>query len=169
MSRFKIPLRRKYKTGTSWLDAVYKQNRSIIDAQMVDPKTMNPEDRLSRKQQFIDLVKEQMENEHLRMALDKDRVGIRDAVEHISRTRKFTSYAEQARINVREALRGSEAERQLKENLGTDRLITNKFVWTETVDAQKKEIKGYKYGNYLITFENSPKGGTGGKFTITEI
>ena len=110
-----------------------------------------------------------MENEHLRLALDKDKVSARDAVEHIFRTRKFTSYAEQARTNVREALRGTEAERQLKENLGTDRLLTKKFIWTETVDAQKKEIKGYKYGNYLITIENSPKGGTGGRFKITEI
>lgn len=162
MSKFKIPPRRQYKTNASWLNAIYNQNRSIIDAKMKDPKTMKPKDRLSRKQQFLDLVKEQKENKHLRMALDKDKVTTRDAVEHIFRTRKFTPYEEQARINVREALRGTETETQLKENLGTDRLLTKKFKWD-------KQSKGYRYGNYLITFENSPKGGTGGKLTITEV
>lgn len=159
--RLSLPSRKRYKTKQSYLDAIYRRNKSYIDSKMADPKDMPIEDRLSRKEQFFDLVKEYTEKKTIKMLLNVERITAKQAVEAILRRRDFDKpYVEQARENFRESLRGTETEQLLKNELGTDRLYTEKFVYD-------KEEKGYKYKDILIQIENSPKGRRGGTFKLT--
>lgn len=159
--RLNLPSRKRYKTKQSYIEAIYKRNKSYIDSKMADPQDMPIEDRLSRKEQFIDLVQEYTQKETIKKLLGVERITAKQAVEAILRRRDFdTPYVEQARENFRNALRGTDTEQLLKKELGTDRLYTEKFVYD-------KEEKGYKYKGILIQVENSPKGRRGGTFKLT--
>lgn len=159
--RLSLPSRKRYKTKQSYLDAVYRRNKSYIDSKMADPKDMPIKDRLTKKEQFFDLVKEYTERKTVKMLLGKEKITAKEALQSILRRRDFDKpYAEQARDNFREALRGTETEQLLKKELGTDRLYTSKFVYD-------KNEKGYRYNNVLVQLESSPKGRRGGTFKIT--
>ena len=141
MSKFILPHKRNYKTNASWLDAVYRKNKALIDPHMQGD--------LSKKRQFIDLVKEQKQSRHLKMKLNKEKITAKDAVESLFRTREFTSYEEQSKINIRNALRGTREEEELLRKVGAKRLYAKNFVY------DKKE-HAYRYKDVIVHKPPSP-------------
>jgi NADH dehydrogenase/NADH:ubiquinone oxidoreductase subunit G len=141
MSKFILPHKRKYKTNASWLDAVYRKNKALIDPHMHGD--------LSKKRQFFDLVKEQKQSRHLKMKLNTNSVSTKEAVKSLFRTREFTSYEEQSRLNIRESLRGTKEEEELLKKVGAKRLYTKNFVYD-------KNEKAYRYKDVLVKKPPSP-------------
>lgn len=139
MSKLKLPPRRNYKTNASYLDAVYKKNKTLIDSKL-------PNTNLSKKRIFIDLVKEQKQSSHLKKFLDKEKISTTDAIKAIDRSRIFTSLREQMIENAIKALKTTGAEEELKKLVGKKRIFKKDLYYD-------KEEGIYLYKDVKISFK----------------
>lgn len=145
MSKFKLPPRRQFKTNASYLDAVYKRNKHLIDSKL-------PNTYLSKKQMFIDLVKEQKQSKHLKKYLEKEKISTIDAIKSIERSRTFTTLKEQMAENVIKGLKKSGMEEELKRLSGKKRILKKDIYYD-------REENIYTYKDIKISFKNYNKGG----------
>lgn len=145
MSKLKLPPRRKYKTNASYLDAVYKKNKTLIDSTL-------PDTHLSKRQMFIDLVKEQKQSKSLKRILDKEKVSTIDAIKAIDRSRIFTSLREQMLENARKALKSTGAEEELKKITGKKRILIKDL-------SYDREENVYMYKDVKISFKKYNRSG----------
>lgn len=145
MSKLKLPPRRQYKTNASYLDAVYKKNKTLIDSHL-------PDTYLSKKQMFIDLVKEQKQSKYLKRTLDKEKISTIDAIKAIDRSRTFTSLREQMLENARKALKTTGAEEELKRITGKKRILKKDL-------SYDREENVYMYKDVKISFKKYNRSG----------
>ena len=128
-----------YKTTDAWIDAVYRNNKEIIDKEL----SFAGKPRATFKQ----MVEEYMDE------------GLRptEAVSTIARSTLFTSELERLQNNFYQGLKGDKEAYKLfreftKERGKYAKFDPNRLKWN-------KEDKFYVYGdNVIISFQNSPFG-----------
>ena len=134
--------RSRYKSDSTWLNAVYRENKSFIDEAYVESESGK-----SKREIFKQDVKEYME---------VDGLTAKQAVKAISRSTKFTTEKERFQYNAYEALRDDKEAFKEFRNLNRDKgkfqkIDLGQFEWI-------KEEHAYIYGGKIkISFENSPK------------
>lgn len=129
----------KYKSTDAWINAVYRNNKSVIDEKL----GINEYTRITTQTLFRNMVKEYIRNGY----------SPTRAVDLLSRTTIFTPRAERLANNALQGLRGDpDAFHQFRKLTG----------WKKKVDPSlfrwDKEQKLYIYGETGITvsFKNSP-------------
>lgn len=127
-----------YKSTDKWLDAIYRNNKNIIDKELAfagKPKRV-----------FKQMVKEYMD----------EGLSPTKAVNTIARSTLFTSESERLRNNAYEALKGEKEAYKAFRELTKEKGKYTKF------DQEKlhwnKDDKVYTYNNVIISFQNSPFG-----------
>ena len=134
--------RNRYKSTSSWLDAVYRNNKAFIDEKLPDT-----ESKTSKKRLFKQIIKDYVE---------EDDLTYKQAVAVASRSTTFTEVKERLVFNAYKALKKDEAAyrefRELTKEQGRYTKINfDEFVWD-------KDSKSYVYGKKLrVYFRNSPK------------
>lgn len=130
----------KYKSTDSWLDAIYRNNKVIIDEKVRSTAG------LSKKSVFKRLVKEQMEQGS----------SATRAVNVIERSTIFTSVKERLQANLYSGLKGDQqAYRDFRE-LTKEKGKYAKF--DPNLLTYDYKDKAYYYGDKVkISFENSPQ------------
>ena len=128
-----------YKSTDRWIDAVYRNNKSIIDKELAFAGTP--------KKVFKQMVKENM----------AEGMSATKAVSTIARSTLFTPETERLRNNMLSGLRGDrgafKAFRELTKERGRyTKFDSAKLHWDST---DKVYIYG---GNIIISFQNSPYG-----------
>ena len=132
----------KYKNKSTYLDAVYRANKKLIDEHIEQPTNPN----ISKKTVFKQLVKEQ----------EAEGMTTRQAVKTLSRSTVFTSTKERLQYNAYEAVRGDlDAYKEFRELTKVkgkyQKIEMDKFVWDQDEHA-------YIYDERVkISFSNSPK------------
>lgn len=130
----------KYKNTDAWINAVYRNNKSVID----DKLQINENSKISTQTLFRNMVKE-----YIKMGLSPIR-----AVDALSRTTIFTPRWERLQNNAMAGLRNNpDAFYQFRRLTGWKKKVDpSLFVWD-------KEQRLYIYGNTGITvsFKNSPR------------
>lgn len=141
MKTFKAKFKKgKYKNTDKWIDAVYRNNKAVIDAELGGRKK-------SAKTIFKQMVKEHMD----------EGLSPTKAVSTIARSTLFTSKAERLQSNMWSGLTADKAAYQqfrelTKEKGKYTKFDKDKLVWDST-------DKVYIYnGNVLISYDNSPYG-----------
>lgn len=128
----------KYKNTEAWLDAVYRNNKQVIDDALVTTG------KTSAKKVFKQLV-----NEYRAEGMSPTK-----AVKTLSKTTIFTPEHERLKSNAFKGLRGDKtAMKAFRKAAG----------WNEKIDASKmvydKENHVYVYDNRVtVSFTNSPFG-----------
>ena len=134
--------RNRYKSANSWLDAVYRNNKSFIDDKLPDTET-----KTSKKTLFKRIIKDYVE---------EDNLTYKRAVNVASRSTTFTEVKERMVSNAYKALKKDEAayrefREATKEKGRYTKINFEEFVWD-------KDSKSYVYGKKLrVYFRNSPK------------
>lgn len=141
----------KYKSTSSWLDAVYRNNKEYIDEKLKYTK--------NKKRAFKNLVLEQtgakfpgnLTNKELNERLNAAKNPTK-ALKKLSRSDIFSSYKERAQQSAYKVIKENKAINRIKELSGEK----GKF------DASKLEWdyddKVYKYEGVYIDISDSPKG-----------
>lgn len=131
-------IKSKYKNTNAWLDAVYRNNKDIIDNSLiVTGKT-------SAKKVFKQLV-----NEYISEGMSPTK-----AVKTLSKTTIFTPEVERLKSNAFKGLKGDKAAmKQFRKAIG----------WHEKIDEAKMTYDAsqhiYVYDNKVtVSFTNSPYG-----------
>ena len=127
-----------YKNTDAWIDAVYRNNKSVIDEKLAfagKPKAT-----------FKQMVKEYI----------TEGLSPTKAVSTIARSTLFTPEVERLKNNFYEGLKGDKAAYQTfreltKEKGKYSKFDPNKLKWD-------KDDKVYVYGNVIVSFQNSPFG-----------
>lgn len=127
-----------YKNTDAWIDAVYRNNKSVIDEKLAfagKPKAT-----------FKQMVKEYI----------TEGLSPTKAVSTIARSTLFTPETERLKNNFYEGLKGDKeaykAFRELTKEKGKySKFDPNKLKWD-------KDDKVYVYGNVIVSFQNSPFG-----------
>lgn len=128
-----------YKNTSTWLDAVYRNNKQVIDSAI-----RSPDPKMSKKSQFKQLVKEYMD----------EGLSPTKALNTLARTETFTPEAERLRSN---AIKG------LKRDKAAAEAFRRAKGWNEKFDESKmkydKENHIYVYDERVtISFRQSPEG-----------
>ena len=140
LSRFKWPRRRDYKTNASYLDAIYRKNRRILDPVL--------QGNMSKKRQFIELVKEQKQNRHLKLKLGTDKITTKEAVKSVLRLRDFTSEFELGVDNLISQLKGNKQYEELADMVGDKRILRKNFKYDKVNKTFKYKDVNIKFGSY---------------------
>lgn len=131
----------KYKSTSRWLDAVYRNNKELIDSKIEEPAG-----RTSKKEVFKQLVKEYQDEGYT----------AKTALKKVSRSTIFTTSKERLQANAYEGIiDDKEAYRSFREMTKVhgkyQKVEYDKFVYD-------KDSHSYIYDNKIrISFENSPK------------
>ena len=127
-----------YKNTDAWIDAVYRNNKAIIDEKLAfagKPKST-----------FKQMVKEYV----------SEGLSPTKAVSTIARSTLFTPEVERLKNNFYEGLKGDKEAYQTFRELTKERGKYSKF------DPNRlkwdKDDKVYVYGNVIVSFQNSPFG-----------
>lgn len=128
----------KYKNTNAWLDAVYRNNKQLIDTSLITTG------RTSSKSVFKQLVKEYME----------EGMSPTKAVNTLAKTTIFTPEVERLKSNAFKGLKGD------KDAYKTFRKLVG---WREKIDDSKMVYDAsqhvYVYDNRVtVSFTNSPYG-----------
>ena len=128
----------KYKNTNTWLDAVYRNNKELIDSKL--ETTGNT----SKKQVFKKLVNEYMSEGY----------SPTQAVKKLEKSTVFTDVKDRLKQNAYTAIKNDkEAYKEFRE------LTKNKGRYSK-VELDKfqydKDTGNYVYGNIVISFSNSP-------------
>ena len=128
----------KYKNTSTWLDAVYRNNKELIDSKL--ETTGNT----SKKQVFKKLVNEYM----------SEGFSPTQAVKKLEKSTVFTDVKDRLKQNAYTAIKSDkEAYKEFRE------LTKNKGRYSK-VELDKfqydKDTGNYIYGNIMISFSNSP-------------
>lgn len=128
----------KYKNTSTWLDAVYRNNKELIDSKV--ETTGNT----SKKQVFKKLVNEYIEEGY----------SPTQAVKKLEKSTVFTDVKDRLKQNAYTAIKNDkEAYKEFRE------LTKNKGRYSK-VELDKfqydKDTGNYIYGNIMISFSNSP-------------
>ena len=128
----------KYKNTSTWLDAVYRNNKELIDSKV--ETTGNT----SKKQVFKKLVSEYM----------AEGFSPTQAVKKLEKSTVFTDVKDRLKQNAYTAIKSDkEAYKEFRE------LTKNKGRYSK-VELDKfqydKDTNSYTYGNIMISFNNSP-------------
>lgn len=126
----------RYKNTDSWIDAVYRNNKEVIDNEL--SKFGSP------KRVFKQIVREHMD----------EGLSPTAAMKTIARSTLFTSEKERIRNNMMTALKEDRAAykafRELTKEKGKyTKFDPSKLVWN-------KDDHVYQYDDVVISFENSP-------------
>lgn len=126
----------KYKNTEGWIDAVYRNNKVVIDKEL--SKFGSP------KRIFKKMVEEHME----------EGMSPTAAMKTIARSTLFTSEKERIRNNMMTALKEDKAAykafRELTKEKGKyTKFDPSKLVWN-------KDEHVYQYNDVVISFQNSP-------------
>lgn len=140
----------KYKSLDKYLDAIYRQNKDLIDRKILNEQDLelapNREKllRQSKKKLFKDYVKEYMDEGY----------KVDQAIKKVSNSRTFLDYDDLAKDNALSGLKeDKDAYREFRE------LTKEKGRYTK-IDVSKITYIGnneYSYGGVVISFKNSPK------------
>lgn len=126
----------KYKNEKAWLDAVYRNNRELIESALSGVRETN------KKKIFVQLIQERR---------DVKGETLYQAVRRIGKTDVFSSKKERAQENILNAIKRE------KDIFKTFRKVTG---WNEKIDVTKfrwdYDDKVYKYGDVVIDISNSP-------------
>ena len=128
----------KYKNTSTWLDAVYRNNKELIDSKV--ETTGNT----SKRQVFKKLV-----NEYIAEGFSPTQ-----AVKKLEKSTVFTDVKDRLKQNAYTAIKSDkEAYKEFRE------LTKNKGRYSK-VELDKfqydKDTGNYTYGNIMISFSNSP-------------
>ena len=128
----------KYKSTETWIEAVYRNNKVVIDAELA--KYGAP------KKVFKQIIKE-----HIEEGLSPTK-----AMQTLARSTIFTPEKERLQSNMWAGLKGDKDAYKLfreltKEKGKYTKFDPNKLVWDKTDHV-------YKYGNVVVSFQNSPFG-----------
>ena len=128
----------KYKNTSTWLDAVYRNNKELIDSKV--ETTGNT----SKRQVFKKLVNEYM----------AEGFSPTQAVKKLEKSTVFTDVKDRLKQNAYTAIKSDkEAYKEFRE------LTKNKGRYSK-VELDKfqydKDTGNYTYGNIMISFSNSP-------------
>ena len=130
----------RYKNTDKWLDAVYRNNKTLIDEKLKDVSVP----KLSKRTIFKDIVKEYTEQ------------GLSPvkALNKASNSEIFTSKTERLHSNAFSALKAD------KDAYKTFRELTKEHGRFTKMDETKLKWENgvYIYGNIMISFQNSPYG-----------
>lgn len=125
-----IPKRRNYKTEKGYLRAVYRLNKERLDPKLnAIGKT--------KQQQFVEVVLTEKKNKHLMWQLDKDRITTKQAMESVIR-QHYLGKKGVAEINVRQMLKTTGKEKELREIIGEKRIKVDNIKWNE-------DLKEFEY------------------------
>lgn len=131
----------KYKSTGKWLDAVYRNNKSLIDE-----KIQTPEAGTSKQKVFKNLVKEYMDEGYT----------AKQSVKKVSRSTIFTTTKERLQANAYEGLIDDKEAfkkfRELTKSKGKyQKIEMDKFIYD-------KETHSYIYDDKIkISYSNSPE------------
>lgn len=143
----------RYKSTSHWLDAVYRNNKELIDNKLKDVKTTN------KRRVFKNLVLEQsgtrfkgsLTNKELNFELNKIKNPTK-ALKKLSRSDIFSSYKERAQENVYKFLKEEKSIKTIKDLIGKrEKFDPGKLEWNY-------KDKVYEYKEVYIDISNSPKG-----------
>ena len=131
----------RYKSTSKWLDAVYRNNKALIDE-----KIETPEAKTSKRKVFKQLVKEYTDEGYT----------AKQAVKKVSRSTIFTTTKERLQANAYEGLIDDKEAfkkfRELTKSKGKyQKIEMDKFVYD-------KESHSYIYDDKIkISYSNSPE------------
>lgn len=128
----------KYKSTQTWIEAVYRNNKTVIDKELA--KYGAP------KKVFKQIIKE-----HIEEGLSPTK-----AMQALARSTIFTPEKERLQSNMWAGLKGDKAAYKLFRELTKEKgkyvkFDPNKLAWDKSEHV-------YKYGNVVISFQNSPFG-----------
>ena len=141
----------RYKSTSHWLDAVYRNNKELIDNKLKDVKTTN------KRRVFKNLVLEQsgirfkgsLTNKELNFQLNKVKNPTK-ALKKLSRSDVFSSYKERAQENAYKALKEYKAINKIRQLSGEKgKFDPSKLEWNRKENA-------YRYGDVFVSFVLSP-------------
>ena len=129
----------KYKNTESWIEAVYRHNKAVIDSE------------LSRSSGNPKRVFKQIINEYMQEGLSPTK-----AMQTLARSTIFTTDRERIRNNMWAGLKGDKEAYKIfreltKENGRYTKFDESKLVWDRSQHA-------YIYSGVMISFQNSPFG-----------
>lgn len=157
----------KYRSSSSWINAVYEQNKNFIDEKLFFAKN-------NKRKIFKDLLIEQVQSitgkeyvnpenpvqlndKQLRKVLNEtSKLDLRKALDKLSRSDTFSSFAERQH---------NQAYVTLHENKEAFKAFRKATGWKQKVDIEKfewdREERVYKYegakGTVYLDFQISPK------------
>lgn len=157
----------KYRSSSSWINAVYEQNKNFIDEKLYFAKN-------NKRKIFKDLLIEQVQNitgkeyvnpenpiqlndKQLRKVLNEtSKLDLRKALDKLSRSDTFSSFAERQH---------NQAYVTLHENKEAFKAFRKATGWKQKIDIEKfewdREERVYKYegakGTVYLDFQISPK------------
>ena len=132
----------KYKSTSTWLDAVYRNNKELIDESIEQPTNKN----ISKKKVFKQLVQE----------YEDEGYTAKQALKKLSGSTRFTSTVERLQYNAYEGLiDDQEAYREFRELTKVkgkyQKIRLDKFVYD-------KSSHSYIYDDRVrISYQNSPE------------
>ena len=142
-----------YKNKNAYLDAVYRNNKKLIDSVIPSGKGYGK----SSRSLFKKWVKE---------VADDNKVNIKKALRIVARKRAFTPKEEQASINF---------YKELRKNKETLTELRRMSAWNKKIKDTAFVYKGsdgkyyyYQYGNILIRKKKSPEDDAEG-FTLSTV
>lgn len=146
----RLKTKTKYKSLDKYLDAIYRQNKELIDRRVLNEEDLklatNREKlmRQSKKKIFKDFVKDYMEEGNT----------VDQALKKLSNSRTFLDYEDLAKDNMLDALkRDKEAYKRFRE--------ATKYKGRYTkIEMDKFNYIGndeYSYGNVVVSFKHSPE------------
>lgn len=151
----------KYKSSSTWVNAVYEHNKKFIDEKLYDPQR-----RGSIKQNFKDLLLEQIQRitgdtkygdptnpkalspKQMRRALNEySKVTIRKALDRMSRSDTFSSFKERQSLAAYNTIReNKEAFKEFRKATGWKQKVDiSKFTWDKkervyTYEGKKETV-----------------------------
>lgn len=135
---WRVPSRSKYKSETWYLKAFYRLNKEKLDPKLGGKK--------SKEKQFIETVRSEQKNKKLMKQLDTKRITAKQALEHTLRSTLFMEKGRLAQLNVRETLRTSGAEEELRKLAGIKNIQISNIEYDEDEEEFRYLIKSKKKG-----------------------